>query len=64
MFIVDASEQEIFKLQQIYDELKNRNLENAEVVATEILTGLGFSRDMIASPSNLLSGGWRMRYSY
>lgn len=50
------------RLQQIYEELKNRNLENADVTATEILLGLGFDRDMIQSPTSTLSGGWRMRY--
>ena len=49
------------RLQYIYEELKNRNLENADVVATEILIGLGFYKEMIQSPTSTLSGGWRMR---
>lgn len=48
-------------MQTIYEELKNRNLENPEVAATDILLGLGFDKNMINSPTNTLSGGWRMR---
>ena len=59
-----ASEAEILRLQFIYEELKNRNLENAEVTATEILIGLGFDKTMIQSPTNTLSGGWRMRFLF
>jgi ATPase subunit of ABC transporter with duplicated ATPase domains len=57
-----ASESEILRLQQVYQELSNRNLTNPEAAAIDILIGLGFSREMIRGPTNVLSGGWRMRW--
>lgn len=56
-----ASEVEIARLQQIYQEIANRNLTNPEVAACDILKGLGFTKEMINQPTSTLSGGWRMR---
>ncbi len=51
------------KLQWIYQELTNRNLTNPEVVAADILKGLGFTPEMMQMSTKVLSGGWRMRSS-
>lgn len=56
-----ASEVEIARLQQIYQEIASRNLTNPEVAACDILKGLGFTKEMINQPTSTLSGGWRMR---
>ena len=55
--------EEIMKLQWIYQELTNRNLTNPEVVAADILKGLGFTPEMMQMSTKVLSGGWRMRSS-
>ena len=57
-----ASEKELMDLQAIYQEIQDRNLIHADLIATDILKGLGFTKEMISMPTNLLSGGWRMRY--
>ena len=56
-----ASEAEIMRLQNVYQELANRNLTTPELSAREILKGLGFTREMMDQPTSVLSGGWRMR---
>ncbi|ESQ45978.1 hypothetical protein EUTSA_v10000736mg [Eutrema salsugineum] len=51
------------KLTEVYDKLQELKSDAAEAQASKILAGLGFTKDMLASPTKLLSGGWRMRIS-
>ncbi|CAF1118064.1 unnamed protein product [Adineta ricciae] len=51
------------KLRHVYDELKAINADAAEPKARRILSGLGFTSEMISRPSKSFSGGWRMRIS-
>ena len=48
-------------LQDIYDRIDRMDPSTFEVRATEILMGLGFSREFLAKKTKDLSGGWRMR---
>lgn len=48
-------------LHELYDKLSLVDADEAESRAMEILAGLGFSEDQIYGPTDLLSGGWRMR---
>ena len=49
------------ELVQVYEELANIEAEKAEPKARTLLDGLGFSKQMMEGPTQLLSGGWRMR---
>ncbi|KAF3596708.1 hypothetical protein DY000_02026133 [Brassica cretica] len=51
------------KLSQVYDKLQELRSDAAEAQASKILVGLGFTEEKIATPTKLLSGGWRMRIS-
>lgn len=48
-------------LEAVYEELALIDAEGAEAKAQEILAGLGFSNQDRDKPTELLSGGWRMR---
>lgn len=51
------------RLNEIYEEMAQRNVENAEPKARKILAGLGFTQEMQGRPTKHFSGGWRMRIS-
>lgn len=50
-------------LSDIYDKLSDIESDKAESRAASILSGLGFSQEAQARPTNAFSGGWRMRLS-
>lgn len=51
------------QLRHVYDELRAINADAAEPKARRILSGLGFTPNMIGRPTKSFSGGWRMRIS-
>mmetsp|Transcript_1263 Transcript_1263/g.2726 ORF Transcript_1263/g.2726 Transcript_1263/m.2726 type:complete len:624 (+) Transcript_1263:96-1967(+) len=59
--MVETAGPEADVVQDIYDRIDRMNPNTFEVRATEILMGLGFSRDFMAKKTKDLSGGWRMR---
>eukprot|EP01098_Paradermamoeba_levis_P007558 TRINITY_DN3126_c0_g2_i4.p1 TRINITY_DN3126_c0_g2~~TRINITY_DN3126_c0_g2_i4.p1 ORF type:complete len:581 (-),score=240.04 TRINITY_DN3126_c0_g2_i4:79-1821(-) len=50
-----------YSLDDIYERLKQIDADRADVRATNILLGLGFSKDELSKPTKDFSGGWRMR---
>lgn len=52
-----------FRLGEIYKRLNEIDAHHAESKAATILGGLGFSKEMMSGPTEMLSGGWRMRVS-
>ena len=50
------------KLTEITNRLSMMDATTAESRASEILSGLQFSTEMMAMPTKALSGGWRMRW--
>lgn len=48
-------------LQNLYDRVEEMDPNTFESKAASILTGLGFSSDMMRRPTKDMSGGWRMR---
>lgn len=53
----------IDELTEIEDNINSFEEEKTEVTVKKILYGLGFTEKMMNSPSNILSGGWKMRIS-
>lgn len=51
------------RLMEIYERLEQIDGHTADSRAATILGGLGFSQEMMRNPTNMLSGGWRMRVS-
>lgn len=51
------------KLAELYEKLQILGSDAAESQASKILAGLGFTKQMQASPTRSFSGGWRMRIS-
>merc|ERR1712002_900532 len=51
------------RLQDVYEELKAIDAEQAEPKARRLLAGLGFCTEMQNRATNKFSGGWRMRVS-
>ena len=49
------------RLGEVSEEVEAMNAESVEGKATEILKGLQFTKEMIHSPTETLSGGWRVR---
>ena len=57
-----VSSQASTQLKQMMDKLSvSRTAEEEDLEARNILSGLGFTPSMIDTPTNCLSGGWRMR---
>jgi len=50
-------------LLEIYERLDDLDVDKAEVTASRILKGLGFTHEMQGKPLTDFSGGWRMRVS-
>ena len=48
-------------LQGMYDRLEELDPNTFEAKASSILTGLGFTSEMMRKPTKDMSGGWRMR---
>lgn len=53
----------LFVAAQVDNELRSIKADAAEGRARKILSGLGFSKEMMDSPTRSLSGGWRVRVS-
>ncbi|XP_041368802.1 ATP-binding cassette sub-family F member 1-like isoform X2 [Gigantopelta aegis] len=51
------------RLKHVYEELRAIGADAAESRARRILSGLGFTREMMERSTKDLSGGWRMRVS-
>ncbi|KAK7094429.1 ATP-binding cassette sub-family F member 1-like [Littorina saxatilis] len=51
------------RLKEVYEELRAIGADSAESRARRILSGLGFTREMMERATKDLSGGWRMRVS-
>lgn len=49
------------RVQQVYERLEEMDATTAEVRACSILSGLGFTKAMMAKKTREFSGGWRMR---
>ncbi|CAM9959517.1 unnamed protein product [Sphacelaria rigidula] len=56
-------EDKVARLEEIYEELNLLDAHDAEIRATSILKGLGFSDARISCPTSELSGGWMTRVS-
>ena len=48
-------------LEAVYEELEEMDPATFEAKAGAILSGLGFTKTMMAKPTKDMSGGWRMR---
>ncbi|CAH8437119.1 unnamed protein product [Schistosoma turkestanicum] len=53
----------IDRFNEVYEELVAMKADAAEGKARRILSGLGFTKNMMDKPTKDLSGGWRMRVS-
>eukprot|EP01083_Nonionella_stella_P074915 203371_1 len=47
----------------VLERMKELDVWTGQTRASEILTGLGFSKEMQERPTKFLSGGWRMRFN-
>lgn len=56
-----AMEKLMHELADLNERMKLLNVDSAESRAASILSGLQFSEEMVKSPTESLSGGWRMR---
>lgn len=61
--IKNPNKDELKRLNQIYDEMNAIKTDAAESKARRILSGLGFTADMMERSTKNFSGGWRMRVS-
>ncbi|KAJ4795004.1 ATP-binding cassette sub-family F member 1 [Rhynchospora pubera] len=59
----DAADEDGDRLAEIYEKLQLKGSDAAEALASKILAGLGFTKEMQARPTKSFSGGWRMRIS-
>ena len=59
MDLAEAQEQ----LEEVYVRMEVKESHSAEERAKKILQGFGFDEEMMAMPTNSLSGGWRMKVS-
>jgi ATP-binding cassette, subfamily F, member 2 len=58
---MDPENMDEVALQGMYDRLEEMDPNTFEAKASSILTGLGFSPEMMRKPTKDMSGGWRMR---
>lgn len=56
-------EEVIKRMMEVGERLQIIGVDQAEINAKNILTGLGFSEKDLVKPTNQFSGGWRMRIS-
>lgn len=61
--LLKAMQDEPDNIDEIQERLVMIDAYTAESRAATILSGLGFTQEMMAKPSKHLSGGWRMRVS-
>ncbi|KAJ3688287.1 hypothetical protein LUZ61_017451 [Rhynchospora tenuis] len=59
----DSADEDGDRLAEIYEKLQLKGSDSAEALASKILAGLGFTKEMQAWPTKFFSGGWRMRIS-
>ncbi|KAJ3688289.1 hypothetical protein LUZ61_017453 [Rhynchospora tenuis] len=59
----DTADEDGDRLAEIYEKLQLKGSDAAEALASKILAGLGFTKEMQALPTKSFSGGWRMRIS-
>ncbi|KAJ4786104.1 ABC transporter F family member 4 [Rhynchospora pubera] len=59
----DAADGDGDRLREIYEKLQLKGSDAAEALASKILAGLGFTKEMQDRPTKSFSGGWRMRIS-
>eukprot|EP00730_Choanoeca_flexa_P006335 TRINITY_DN12137_c0_g1_i5.p1 TRINITY_DN12137_c0_g1~~TRINITY_DN12137_c0_g1_i5.p1 ORF type:complete len:859 (+),score=338.47 TRINITY_DN12137_c0_g1_i5:54-2630(+) len=59
----EGSDELTKQLDEVYSELEAIGAAAAEARARRILSGLGFSEEMMSRPTKNFSGGWRMRVS-
>ncbi|KAJ4779218.1 ABC transporter F family member 4 [Rhynchospora pubera] len=59
----DSSDGDGDRLREIYEKLQLKGSDAAEALASKILAGLGFTKEMQDRPTKSFSGGWRMRIS-
>ncbi len=57
------TKEQLKRLNAIYDEMNVMKTDAAESKARRILSGLGFTADMMERATKNFSGGWRMRVS-
>ena len=57
------TKEQLKRLNAIYDEMNAMKTDAAESKARRILSGLGFTADMMERATKNFSGGWRMRVS-
>lgn len=57
----DDYDEIVDRVQQVYERLEEMDAATAEVRASSILSGLGFTKEMMAKKTREFSGGWRMR---
>ena len=57
----DKTHETVMNLNKVQDELNIIKADAAEGKARRILSGLGFTPDMMEKPTQDFSGGWRMR---
>jgi ABC-type molybdenum transport system ATPase subunit/photorepair protein PhrA len=58
---MDPENMDEVALQAMYDRLEEMDPNTFEAKASSILTGLGFTNEMMRKPTSDMSGGWRMR---
>jgi ATP-binding cassette, subfamily F, member 2 len=58
---MDPENMDEVALQAMYDRLEEMDPNTFEAKASSILTGLGFTNEMMRKPTRDMSGGWRMR---
>jgi ATP-binding cassette subfamily F protein 2 len=58
---MDPENMDEVALQAMYDRLEEMDPNTFEAKASSILTGLGFTSEMMRKPTRDMSGGWRMR---
>ena len=57
------SDEDYKRYDELQEEMKLFEVEKQESIVRRILSGLGFQDDSMVKPSNIFSGGWKMRIS-
>eukprot|EP01017_Pseudomicrothorax_dubius_P042930 TRINITY_DN7075_c0_g1_i1.p1 TRINITY_DN7075_c0_g1~~TRINITY_DN7075_c0_g1_i1.p1 ORF type:complete len:605 (+),score=203.02 TRINITY_DN7075_c0_g1_i1:190-2004(+) len=59
--LIKSDSQNTERLNAVYQRMQDIDASSAEARASQILAGLGFTKDTMAFQTKSLSGGWRMR---